>query len=110
MEFFGRLTSRLEAMGCASASHTEMLALLSRRLAEIEVYDELITKHGEVYEATTEKGGYMLKANPAVAMRSESMRHAQSLLAEFGLSLASVSKVKKLKPSEKSSAWGKFGA
>src|SRR5688572_22617681 len=110
VEWFGRLTSRLEVMGCASASHTEMLALLSRRLAEVETCDELIAQHGEVYEATTDKGGFMLKANPAVAMRSEAMRHAQSLLAEFGLSLAAISKVKTLKSAPQQSTWGAFGS
>ncbi len=106
-EWFGRITSRLEAMGCASASHTEMLALLARRLAEIEHYDELIEQHGAVYEVATKEGS-VLKGNPAVRMKSDAMRHAHSLLVEFGLSLAAISKVK-VPEKKQDSAWKDFG-
>ncbi len=108
VKWFNRMTERLEAMNCASKSHTEMLVLLAKRLAEIDECDKNIVEHGYIYESTTDRGGYMLKGNPAVSQRSEAMRHAHSLLTEFGLSLSAVMKVKVPKK-DKKSTWGSFG-
>jgi len=71
-----------------------MLAMLASRLEEIEICTIVIEDSGRVYASTTtleRKDGsvvekVMIRARPEVAMRNEAMRHAQSLLVEFGLS------------------------
>jgi P27 family predicted phage terminase small subunit len=102
-EIFGTLVGRLESMRLASATDTELLALLAARLEEHELATENIRANGSTYAkieiievpdpehpgSTITRTQKMWKANPAVAQRSEAMRHCQSLLAEFGLSPAS---------------------
>ncbi len=110
--WFGIVVGRLQAMHIGSAVDSEMVMLLATRLAEIEECDALIKEHGRTYSRyetievpnpkypgplTTEgkptepkmivRTQRILKSNPAVSMRSEGLRHAQSLLAEVGLSI-----------------------
>jgi P27 family predicted phage terminase small subunit len=66
-----------------------MLGLLASRLAEVEEHTATIESEGYVY--LTDKK--LWKSRPEVAMRNESMRHAQALLIEFGLSPAARSRV-----------------
>jgi P27 family predicted phage terminase small subunit len=107
-ELFGRLTARLQALGIASPSYTEMLMLAARRWAEIEECDRLIEQYGRVYETTNQGGDRALKQNPAVAMKNEAERHLQSLLAEFGLSATAIGKAKAVKNGAPSSEWREF--
>lgn len=95
-EIFGLLSGRLDMQQLASSSHTEMLSLLADRLEEIEDLRALIKKQGRTYETTSTQGDAVMKARPEVAMLNEARRHAQSLLAEFGLSPSAVNKVTKL--------------
>jgi P27 family predicted phage terminase small subunit len=122
-EIFGQLTARLEGMEIASSAHTEMLALAAFRLEEVELRDADVLAIGavnpklEVIELPGEDGKMVAtvqkvwKANPAVAMRSEAMRHAQSLLAEFGLSPSACGKVSTDKlPGASSNPWEELKA
>ena len=102
VEHFGALRSRLEYLSIATSTDTEMLALAAARLAEIEECDELIELHGRVIETTGTNGATMMRANPAVGQRNEAMRHLHALLAEFGLSAASRTKVKSPKKKDES--------
>jgi P27 family predicted phage terminase small subunit len=53
-----------------------------------------IEDNGRTYERRDETGALiMARARPEVGMRSEAMRHAQSLLSEFGLTPSARSKV-----------------
>lgn len=92
-EIFSTITGRIEVMGYASTSHTEMLALAAMRLAEVEEYTTLIDVDGPTYRTTNTQGDVSYKPRPEVMLRSEAARHAQSLLAEFGLSAASMQKI-----------------
>lgn len=109
IEWFGRLAQRLSSQQLASPSHAEMLSLAARRLAEIEHYEELIAKYGHVYETTNKNGDFSLRANPAVNLKSEAMRHLHALLAEFGQSPASIGKVSII-DNPSNSAWESFRA
>jgi P27 family predicted phage terminase small subunit len=61
----------------------------------------IIEDTGRTYEQAGEDGAVkMIRARPEVAMRNEAMRHAQSLLSEFGLSPSARSKVSAGKPAE----------
>lgn len=110
--WFGVIVGRLQSMGVASSVDSEQVMLLAIRLAEIDECNADIKQHGrttvkiELIEIPDVDGKMITKAqkyirsNPAVAQRSEAMRHAQSLLAEFGLSPASRGKVSKQGDSE----------
>ena len=92
-QLFGVLVDRLDAMGYASSSYTEMLALTAAALAEWETLSKLIRKDGTQYETTNTNGDTAFRPVPAVAQRADAMRRAQSLLAEFGLGPSASGKV-----------------
>ena len=103
--WYGVIVGRLQGIGIASTVDSDNVMLLAMRLAEVEERTADIRAQGATYvkvdliEVPGEDGKPVvkaqktIKANPAVAQRSEAMRHAQSLLAEFGLSPASRPKV-----------------
>lgn len=105
-EIFASLVGTIADMGIASASDTNALAVLASRLEEIEICTNLIEDGGRTFQSSAkydDKGrliGQQIKGHPAVAQRSEAMRHAQSLLAEFGLTPAARSKVSVTKQAE----------
>ncbi|MBN9021748.1 MAG: phage terminase small subunit P27 family [Rhizobiales bacterium] len=97
-EIFAGLVSIIQEMGIASASDADALALLSSRLEEVEICTAVIEDGGRFFTSSIEyDDGRMvsqqIKGHPAVTQRSEAMRHAQSLLAEFGLTPAARAKV-----------------
>jgi hypothetical protein len=108
--WYGVIVGRIQNLGIASSVDSENVMLLAIRLAEIEECDKDIALNGRVLvikSPKTYRGQLILDAdkkpveetktmaNPAVAQRSEAMRHSQSLLAEFGLSAATRGKVSK---------------
>ena len=103
---FAELVGILEQMGIASANDTAVLALVASRLEEVEICTAMIEDGGRTFvsRATYDDEGRVveqqIKGNPVVAQRSEAMRHAQSLLAEFGLTPAARSKVSATKAPE----------
>jgi P27 family predicted phage terminase small subunit len=109
-EWFGVLKSRIEDIGLASKTYTEMLALAAQRIAEIEELNETIEEAGKFYKTTNTKGDTIYKTRPAISQRNEALRHLQSLLAEFGLSPASINKVKvdKAKQDAENKPFGQF--
>jgi P27 family predicted phage terminase small subunit len=99
-ELFAQLSTTLLGMGIASPDDQAALAMLASRLEEIEICTAVIEDGGRVYETEGVGGAKMVRARPEVGMRNEAMRHAQSLLAEFGLTPAARSKVSAGKPAE----------
>ncbi len=105
-EIFAQLVDVITPMGIGSASDTAMLALAASRLEEVEICTAIIEDGGRTFVSSVEKDendvvvSQQIKGHPAVAQRSEAMRHAQSLLAEFGLSPAARSKVSATKPDD----------
>ena len=89
-----QLSATLDGMGVASPDDQAALAMLASRLEEIETCTAVIEDNGRTYSTTATSGDRPMRARPEVAMRNESMRHAQSLLAEFGLTPATRSKVR----------------
>ncbi len=107
--WYGVVIGRLQQLAIASPVDSELVMLLAIRLEEIEESTEHIRQNGaryaklELIEVPIDEKGTLKtkaqkswKANPAVSQRSEAMRHAQSLLSEFGLSPSSRQKVSKL--------------
>lgn len=99
-ELFAQLSATLLGMGIASPDDQAALAMLASRLEEIEICTAVIEDAGRTYATTATSGDKLIRARPEVAMRNEAMRHAQSLLAEFGLTPAARSKVSAGKPVE----------
>ena len=106
--WFGIVVGRLQGIGIASSTHSENVMLLAMRLAEVEECDADIAVNGRIFlvrEVKTYRGQVVYDKegkpvetvkpvpNPAITERAEASRHAQSLLAEFGLSPASSGKV-----------------
>jgi P27 family predicted phage terminase small subunit len=92
-ELFHQIVATVDGMRIASADDVHMLAMLASRLEEIELCTGVIEDLGRTYMTHTQSGSEMFRTRPEVAQRNEAMRHAQSLLAEFGLSPATRSKV-----------------
>ena len=101
-EIFGEMTVRVGELRLASATYTEVLALLACRLEEVERFDRMLNEaadvdgnpaNGYVYQTTNSFGDAILKEHPAVRLREKAARHAHSLLTEFGLTPAAAQKV-----------------
>lgn len=94
-EIFDRITVTLLGMGIASPDDADALAMLASRLEEIEICTAVIEDAGRTYEKRDPETDelLMIRARPEVGMRNEALRHAQSLLSEFGLSPAARAKV-----------------
>jgi len=99
-EIFFKLSATLLGMGIASPDDQAALAMLASRLEEIEICTGIIEDLGRTYSTTATSGDKLERARPEVAMRNEAMRHAQSLLSDFGLNPSARSKVSAGKPSE----------
>lgn len=89
-ELFAQLSASLLGMGIASPDDVHALSILASRLEEIELMTAILEDTGRTYD---HGDNGMKRAQPEVAMRNEAMRHAQSLLTEFGLTPAARSKV-----------------
>lgn len=93
-ELFAQLSATLLGMGIASPDDQIALSMLASRIEEVELMTAAIEDGGRTYEQKDDDGNVrMRRAAPEVAMRNEAMRHAQSLLAEFGLTPSARSKV-----------------
>jgi len=92
-EWFEVLVDRMRAIGLASSTYTETLAMAATRILEVEKTTEIIQREGRVYETSTAQGDRKLSDNPAVSQRSQALRHLHSLLGECGLTPTSITKV-----------------
>lgn len=100
--------NRLSHLGLASASHTESIAVLAKRMERLEVIDKFIDDHGVSYEVVSETGVSIFKPYPEAVIQKDLARHVQSLLAEFGLSPASAQKVGTKKPKQEQNDFDQF--
>ena len=89
-EAWGYVVGILDRMGIMTEADAMAVELLCEARSDwLSARDEIAASGGETY--TTEAG--LIKAHPAVAMRNDAARRMQSLLAEFGMSPSSRSKV-----------------
>lgn len=91
--YFEFLRGIVRGMGNDSSSFGPALSLAALRMAEVDECTADILKDGSYYTSEDGKGKVMKRPHPAIARRSEAMRHLQSLLAEFGLTPAAIQKV-----------------
>lgn len=89
-EAWGYVVGILDRMGVLTEADALAVELLCEARADwLSARDAILDAGGETY--VTEAG--LIKAHPAVAMRNDAARRMQSLLAEFGMSPSSRSKV-----------------
>lgn len=85
---FATIADILEQQKRSSPHYAEHVALLAIRLEQIAMYQAVLDIEGCTYRNEKKVDGLvqvMIKAHPAVAMQSEALRHAQSLLGEMML-------------------------
>lgn len=89
---FGELARELERQGRSSPEYAQHVALLAQRLEQVQRFQAVLETEGDTYtsfvtkkvdgESITSKRIY---ARPEVAMLSDALRHAQSLIGELML-------------------------
>tara|TARA_B100001105_G_scaffold228831_1_gene200128 strand:- start:1179 stop:1673 length:495 start_codon:yes stop_codon:yes gene_type:complete len=85
---FATIADILEQQKRSSPHYAEHVALLAIRLEQIAMFQAVLDIEGCTYRSEKLVNGLaqvMIKAHPAVAMQSEALRHAQSLLGEMML-------------------------
>lgn len=89
---FGSIVLLLEKANRASPDYCEHVALLAIRLAQVQRLNAVLEMEGDTFRSRTVKkiGGKdvefeMIRARPEVAMLSDAMRQAQSLIGELML-------------------------
>jgi phage terminase small subunit len=80
-----RLAALLEKQGRAAPEYAQHVALVALRLEQVQRYQAVIEVEGDTYETRTASGGRMVRARPEVALLSDAMRQAQSLIGELML-------------------------
>jgi phage terminase small subunit len=89
---FGSIAAILEAQKRSSPHYAEHVALLSQRLEQIQRWQAVLEMEGDTYQAKTAHG-FLIRARPEVAMLSDALRHAQSLLGELMLNPAAALRI-----------------
>ena len=89
---WGKLTVLLDGMGVLTVADVLALERLCDIYADILQLRLTIADEGRTYTVQTE-GGFLIKANPAVAMLADADRRFKSYLVEFGLTPAARTKV-----------------
>ncbi len=89
---FGTIAGILAAENRASAKYAEHIALLAQRLEQIQRFQAVLETSGDTYKSETARG-FIIRARPEVAMLSDAMRHAQSLLSELMLNPAAALRI-----------------
>jgi P27 family predicted phage terminase small subunit len=101
---------------CDSAFNAEVLTKQDRSIVELaalsyaeymEAIDE-VKKYGTTYETTNQSGGTLIKANPAVAIRSDAWRRYRAAICELGFTPAARAKVSTVDPSEEEDPGEKY--
>ena len=82
----------LEEQKRSSPHYAEHVALLALRLEQIQRYQAVLEMEGDTYQAKT-ANGFIIRARPEVAMLSDALRQAQSLLSELMLNPSSALRI-----------------
>lgn len=97
---FRSIAAMLEREQRSSPHYAEHVALLAQRLEQIQRYQAVLEVEGDVYTTESAKKvddttiiTRLIRARPEVAMLSDAMRQAQSLLAELMLNPAAALRI-----------------
>jgi P27 family predicted phage terminase small subunit len=92
-EHWIEIAPRLDELGVLTLADGHALALLCETFAEYRKARADVVKHGATYWSTSEDGSKLKRANPNVAIASDAAKRYRGLLAEFGLTPSSRTKV-----------------
>jgi len=111
--YFAAIATILEEQKRASPHYADHVGLLALRLAQVARFQAVLETSGDTFTSQTVKKidgkevvFVMVRARPEVAMLSEALRHAQSLLGELMLN---PSAALKLASGHKAQAENEFG-
>jgi phage terminase small subunit len=97
---FGELASLLEKQRRSAPEYAQHVALLAQRLEQVQRFQAVLEISGDTYESKTIKKvgeetviSTMIRARPEVAMLSDAMRQAQSLIGELMLNPSSALRI-----------------
>ncbi len=97
---FRDIAGMLEKQGRAEPHFAQHVALLAQRLEQVQRFQAVLEMTGDTCTSTTVRKvdgekvvTEMIRARPEVAMLSDAMRHAQSLLGELMLNPAAAMKI-----------------
>ena len=93
---FATVAGILEEQKRSSPHYAEHVGLLALRLEQIAMYQAVIETEGCTYRSEKKVDDLLqvlVKAHPAVAMLSEALRHAQSLLGDLMLNPSAALKI-----------------
>lgn len=85
---FRDIAAMLEGQGRAAPEYAQHVALLAQRLEQIQRFQAVLETEGDTFTSESAKGPIvtrMIRARPEVAMLSDAMRQAQSLIGELML-------------------------
>jgi P27 family predicted phage terminase small subunit len=99
-----RLVTLLTPMNVLTHADGPALELLAFALAEYDLNARVLLEQGASYECKTESGAVMQRARPEQAIAADAWRRAAQMLAAFGLTPASRSKIETL-PTTGGSKW-----
>ena len=88
------LAPLLANMGVLTEADRRALELVCSTYAEYRHADDDVKVNGITYQTTSTTGDTVIKANPAVAMRSDAAKRYLALIKEFGLTPSSRAGVK----------------
>lgn len=119
-EIFEEMWGMIVAVNVNSSVDVQMLAACASRQEEVEICTMMIEDQGRfiAHKRVTRTAGRgkgavtvteeSFRPNPAIAQRSDALRHLQSLLVEFGLSPSARSKVGANRKQVEKSAFADF--
>lgn len=97
---FASIAEMLEKEGRANPNFAEHIALLALRLEQIQRFQAVLETEGDTYKTESAKKvgeetviTRLIRARPEVAMLSDAMRQAQSLLGELMLNPAAALRI-----------------
>lgn len=98
--WFNRLGEDLNCMGVITTLDGMALELLIGAYVEWRSHRDILEKEGETYTTISATGDKLIKAHPRVAMMADAWKRLRGMMAEFGMTPASRSKVNAGGPGE----------
>jgi P27 family predicted phage terminase small subunit len=87
------MAEELDAVGVVSQLDARALELLVEAYTEYRHHCDTLEIEGYTYRTETQTGDVLIKAHPAAIMKADAWKRLRAMLAEFGMTPASRSKV-----------------
>jgi len=98
--WFKRIGEELDAVGVMTTLDGKALELLIEAYTEYRQHCDVLAEEGYTYKTVSATGEDIVKAHPAAVMKSDAWKRIRAMLAEFGMTPASRSKVGAKGPAE----------